>query len=106
MKNNIKHSVAKVLILIFLIPILSKGLDVVFHKHDDFVCTAKHEKHIHQQHDLCSVSTFIFLDFILKTNVLVLTKPIAHTVNKPSFYFSINTTAANFSFSLRAPPIV
>ncbi len=106
MKNKTKYNIAKILLLIFLIPLLSKGLDIVFHQHDDFVCTAKNEKHLHKQHNTCSIASFTFSTFLLKKTVSFSVKTSVHTYKKLHFYFSAILKNRKTSFSLRAPPIV
>ena len=101
-----KNNLSLFLIGIFLIPLLSKGLDVIFHQHDNFVCVAKNEKHLHKLHDTCSIASFTFSSFLVKTPISFFTKTPIHTYKQSYFYFSVILKTRKTSFSLRAPPIL
>ena len=101
-----KKQLALVLLLVFVLPFVIQYGDLAFHHHDNFACTAKHEKHIHVQHDTCSIASFTFTPFVSNTSLLfVLLKPAAFNKNS-ACYNSAYYTQLKHTFQLRAPPFV
>ncbi len=99
-----KQQFAIVLLFIFSLPFVIQYADFAWHHHDDFVCTAKHEKHIHVQKDTCTIASFTFTPFICSTTILaVLSKPLIFNTNL-AWYNSAYYTQLKHTFQLRAPP--
>lgn len=105
MSSKIKLTISISLVIIFLLPMITKFFDGLFHHHDHFICTAKNEKHFHEQHKKCPIPSFELSFFSIEKQI--------HTSQKYNFSVEINDlynfvnncNNSKYSFLLRAPPI-
>jgi hypothetical protein len=90
------------LLVVFLLPSIVK----LEHHHEHFHCDAKGEKHYHVHHEKCAICSFEFSVFLSGFSDIVFTKenPFDNYCNNyNSVYFS---NLSQYSFLLRAPPIL
>ena len=97
-----KKAASLLFLLIFLLPSIVK----LEHHHEHFECKVKNEKHYHSLHERCAICNFEFSVFLSKSENVDLPKdnPLDSYFNN---YISQNfSNLAQFSFSLRGPPVV
>jgi hypothetical protein len=101
MINKLKNIISILLLLALLMPAIVK----LEHHHEHFVCKAKNEKHLHEEHENCAVCSFefsVFASDVLNIN-FENEKPSDKYCNN---YSSINySSLSKYSFLLRAPPV-
>ena len=105
MTKKLKDIISILLVFIFLMPMTIKLIDGLFHHHDHFICTAKHEHHFHEHHDKCSIPDFEFSLYSLNKIILETQKTFycdRLTINYTSNYCC---SKLKYSFLLRAPPV-
>lgn len=90
------------LILIFLFPSFVK----LGHHHEHFVCSAKHEKHLHQHHEDCAVCEFHFSLFETSDHQPIFINDSPADTYRSSYKSRKYTTVSEYTFLLRAPPVV
>jgi hypothetical protein len=99
--RKLRHIASLLLLAVFLFPLLVK----LEHHHEHFVCSAKHEKHLHSFHEKCAICDFEFTDFSVSpclTAVPALVMPTGYC----NLYRSANRVAfPDYFFLLRAPPV-
>lgn len=88
---------------IFLLP----NFILLEHHHEElFLCKAKNEQHIHQQHHHCTICNFEFSVLYKEfENYYIPLKPTlynSYNAHHTVFYFS----QSHYSFLLRAPPVL
>lgn len=93
---------AWLMVMVLLLPSLAK----IEHHHDDFVCKAQNEKHIHNQHETCYVCHFEFSLFSVPPTVLSVCKNDFPVLQMPVLLVVHFTDLSRFTFLLRGPPAV
>jgi len=102
MITRLKYIATCLLALVFLAPTMVK----LGHHHDHFRCKTPEIKHFHEKHEKCEVCKFEFSIFSADKEDFTLHK------EKPSDSFKNNYQSLNFpnhsqfSFLLRAPPVI
>ena len=105
MKQSTKKYVGLFLLLIFLYPFVEKGIHDFEHR-NDFHCSTKSEKHLHEIAHSCAVCDF---------TVPISNHPLANKVKailiETTFFYSnyissIVLYGAEYTLSPRAPPLV
>jgi hypothetical protein len=104
---QIRKHIVILMMGILLYPIVQKDVHDYLHS-DDFHCTSKTEKHLHQPPHFCLICNLIIhLPYIPKNfnsdilkDLLIIIKSI--TISAPIPY----NLFIGFSFSLRAPPLL
>lgn len=104
MKRSAKHIIAKLLLVIFLVPIVAKIGDSLFHEHQYVICFAKTEKHLHKYKKDCVISTFTFSTFLVNNVFYKLTFYAKISSFLSSFYTKKHLQFTHYLFLLRAPP--
>ena len=101
MFRRLRKIVSVILLLALMLPAIVK----FEHHHEHFLCKAKNEKHLHEEHEKCAVCSFEFSVFASDASSISFEKekyPDKYCNN----YSSINySTQSKYSFLLRAPPV-
>lgn len=98
----LKNSIALLLVFTLVAPTIVK----LEHHHEQFVCHAKGEKHLHTEHEKCAACDFEFSVFVPDSFAFYSVK-LQPEVYYSNLYSSIAlSTHSQYSFSLRAPPLV
>jgi hypothetical protein len=101
MNSKGRNIASLLLLLVFLSPTIIK----LEHHHEQFICNAKNEKHLHESHEKCAVCSFEFSVFSSSSSPAAIAKdkPLeAYHNHYRSQGFSI---LSQFSFLLRGPPV-
>lgn len=98
-----KH-IRQVFSLMMVFMLMMPSLVKIDHHHEEFVCNAQDEKHLHEHHDECAICHFEFSLFNKPDDVLLSAKEIA--LCQPAFghYESFVSSSSSFTFYLRGPP--
>ena len=102
MITKLKYIVSFFLVLVFLAPTMVK----LGHHHEHFRCKTPEVKHFHEKHEKCEVCKFEFSVFSADKddNTIHKKRPSDSFRNN---YQSLNfTNHSQFSFLLRAPPVI
>jgi hypothetical protein len=102
MIRRFKNITSLLLLLVFLLPSIVK----VEHRHENFECKAKNDKHYHTLHERCVICNFEFSVFLSKSENIDLQKenPLDNYSN--NYNSRYNSNFSLFSFSLRGPPVI
>ena len=101
MRRKLKNIISILLLLALMMPAIVK----LEHHHEHFECKAKNEKHLHEEHEKCSVCSFEFSVFASDASCINFEKE-KHSDKYCNNYSSINySTQSKYSFLLRAPPV-
>ncbi len=100
MNKKIQNIAYLLLLAVFLTPSIVK----LEHNHERFICNAKHDNHLHEYHDNCSVCNFEFSVFSSDTYHFEKPREITHENYQNSYKSLKYSNSLNLSFSLRAPP--
>ncbi len=104
--NFIKLKNIIVIILTFSLLFINsiKLIDLLFHNHDNFHCTAKNERHFHNYHEQCKIQN-LELPILSIQNSLQFEKNKSLVGKVDDIYKFIHYfNNSKFTFSLRAPP--
>jgi hypothetical protein len=105
MVRRIKNTISVSMVIIFLMPMTIKLLDGLFHQHDHFICTAKHEHHFHEHHDKCPIPGFEFSLYSLNKIILETQKTFYQDGLIISYISNYCNSKSKYPFLLRAPPV-
>jgi len=105
MTKKLKHIIAISLVIIFLLPMTVKLSDGLFHHHDHFICTAKHELHFHKHHDKCPIPGFELSLYSLNKIILETHKTSYCDGLFINYISRYCYSKLKYSFLLRAPPV-
>lgn len=83
-----------------------KLADAFFHHHDYFHCLAKHEKHLHKHYKKCPIPSFELSIFSLKKQLQTKQKHIYYVEYIDNYRFKYYFKKLEYTFLLRAPPIL
>jgi len=100
--RKFKSLISLLLLVIFLFPTVVK----IEHHHEHFVCHAKTEKHLHEKHENCQICKF---EFSLFTEEYQTIKSHKEEFNILYFEYFQDCNICNksqYSFLLRAPPVL
>jgi len=97
-----RHISSALLVLLFMTPTVVK----LEHHHEHFVCHARGEKHLHEQHEQCAVCNFEFSLFEDSPNNIFTCKSQSYLPEYNSSCVSVARQTPRYSFQLRAPPLV
>lgn len=96
--------IQKITSLLMVLGLLTPSIVKLEHEHDDFVCKATTEKHLHTYHEKCDVCNFEFSLFSEAHPY----QPITKSEFDSNYYSPFNQAfvGSNFiySFRLRGPP--
>lgn len=111
--NRIKKSIKspkwkKILLKSFsiylVLCLLSPSLLKLEHHHDHFVCHAKQEKHIHNNHPKCEVCNFEFSFFADQNTIISFKSQPFYIVKTFEIQQIVDLPDPIYTFLLRAPP--
>ena len=105
MVRKIRNTISVSLVIIFLMPMSIKLLDGLFHHHDHFICTAKHEHHFHEHHEKCPIPSFELSFFSVEKHLQTTQKHFYRVELNDNYNFVYCCDNSKYSFLLRAPPI-
>lgn len=81
-----------------------KLIDGLFHHHDQFHCTTKHEKHFYEHHEKCPIPSFDLSLFSVEKHIQITQKHNFCAEQNDNYNFVYCCNSLKYSFLLRAPP--
>jgi hypothetical protein len=106
MVRNKKNTLSVFLVVVFLLPTTIKLFDGFFHHHDYFICTAKNERHFHTHHVKCPILSFELSLLLTGKHLQVAQKNLYHVKINDNYNFECCSNNIEYSFLLRAPPVL
>ena len=86
-------------------PMTTKLFDGLFHHHDHFICTAKHEHHFHEYHEKCLIPNFELSLYSIEKQFFKTQKVYYSVELTINYFFVYCCNNSKHSFLLRAPPV-
>jgi hypothetical protein len=99
---KLRNIVSLLLVVVLLIPPLVK----LEHHHEHFVCNAKAEKHYHNHHEKCQICSFEFSVFMSEEFFSLPEAPNSFGVYINDYKVGYFSTTPDYTFLLRAPPVL